>query len=160
MAMKSGCSSNTLPVRRRLPHEIPGWVQQGARHFITINAADRAACPFSAPDVAHALLDSLVFYDASRRWFLWAATIMPDHLHFIAMFDLSVGIQKTVGHWKQFNSRKKGVSFQPDFFEHRIRDEKEFAETIAYIRENPVKRRLVERSEDWAFFWIRNRVTS
>jgi putative transposase len=80
---------------------------------------------------------------------------MPDHLHFIATFDLSVGIRKTVGRWKQFNSRCEGVSFQADFFEHRIRDEREFADKIAYIRLNPVTKQLVERPEDWPYFWIR-----
>jgi len=158
--MKDETFSGTFPRRRHLPHDIPSWVAQGARHFITINASNRAAHPFSDAGVAKPLLDSLVFYDATRRWFLWTATIMPDHLHFIATFDLAVGIRKSVGRWKQFNRRQQGVEFQTDFFEHRIRDEMEFAEKSAYIRMNPVTRLLAERPEDWPFFWSRINLSS
>ena len=153
--MKADEFQAEFPRRHRLPHVIPGWVVQGARHYITLQAKDRIAKPFSDPRVAKALLDAFLFYDEIHRWFLWTAMIMPDHLHFVATFDLSYGLRKTVNVWKRYQGRRLGVQFQSDFFEHRIRDEKAFLEKVSYIRMNPVRKGYVSNPEEWPYAWTR-----
>lgn len=73
-----------LPQRKKLPHEIPSWVKQGTRHFITINCKQRAGNPLLARNTAQALLNSAAFYEQLGHWYLWLMVIMPDHLHLIA----------------------------------------------------------------------------
>ena len=181
--------------RKALPHEIPGWVSQGSRHFITINALDREKQPFMATarsenvalpmargrawvsdpsearsenvalpmacsacpalPIACALLDSLLFYDSLGTWYLWLAVIMPDHIHFVATFNLEKGIESTIIAWKRYQAKTLGVAFQRDYFEHRLRDDDEFCEKAEYIRNNPVRRGLVDVPGTWPYLWQR-----
>jgi hypothetical protein len=39
------------------------------------------------------------------------------------------------------------------FFEHRIRTTQEYREKAHYIRQNPVRKGLVTKAEEWAFVW-------
>jgi putative transposase len=144
-----------LPQRKRLPHEIPPWVSQGARHFITINALNREAAPLTSPSVAAALIQNLVVYEELGRWHLWLALLMPDHIHYIATFNLAFGIQASVSAWKGYQTKKLKIDFQSGFFEHRLRNADEYAEKAAYIRNNPVRKGLVATAEAWPFRWVR-----
>ncbi len=144
-----------LPQRIRLPHEIPPWVAQGARHFITINALQRASAPFVKDEVASALLRNLLSYEDLGRWHLWLAVVMPDHLHFIATFTLQHGVAASVAAWKGYQAKALKLEFQSGFFEHRLRDEAEFAEKAAYIRENPARKGLVTDAASWPYLYDR-----
>jgi len=44
---------------------------------------------------------------------------------------------------------ERGVLLQGRFFDRALRTVKEYNEKVAYIHWNPVKARLVKRSEDW-----------
>jgi oxygen-independent coproporphyrinogen-3 oxidase len=136
-----------LPKRKKLPHEIPSWVQQGARHFITINCKTRDSEKLI--DHAGQLLKSAEYYEQIGRWYLWLMVIMPDHIHFIATFKLSDGLQKIISSWKRYQTISMGIEWQSDFFEHRLRNETEFDEKCQYIRMNPVRKGLSATPEEW-----------
>jgi DNA-binding transcriptional ArsR family regulator/REP element-mobilizing transposase RayT len=136
-----------LPKRKKLPHEIPSWVQQGTKHFITINCKDRGSDPLI--DHAALLLKSAAYYEQTGRWYLWLMVVMPDHIHFIATFDLSMGIKNTVSAWKRYQKKTLGIDWQAGFFEHRLRNGSEFDEKAHYIRMNPVRKGLAASLEQW-----------
>ena len=140
-----------MHAHRKLPHDVPSWVQQGTRHFITINCATRGTAPLTSGSVAQHLLDSAQFYEEANRWFLWVMLVMPDHVHIIATFDLSSGIKEIVTAWKRYQTTHLRVAWQENFFEHRLRNRHEFEEKAGYIRMNPVRARLVERPEMWPY---------
>ncbi len=144
---------SVLPERKRLPHEVPSWVGPGARHFITICTLNRLDAPFAPPSVAQVLLDNLLVYQQMGRWYLWLAVIMPDHLHFIATFNMDYGIVQSVSGWKRYQTRTLKIAMQSGFFEHRLRDEDAFLEKMAYVRENPVRKRLVTHAADWPYIF-------
>ena len=146
---------SVLPERKRLPHEVPSWVGPGARHFITICALNRLDVPFATPSVAQALLDNLMAYQQMGRWYLWLAVIMPDHLHFIATFNMDYGIVPNVSAWKRYQTRTLKIALQSGFFEHRLRNEDAFREKMAYVRENPVRKKLVAHAADWPYVFDR-----
>ena len=148
--------SNPLPQRKSLPHEIPPWVQQGARHFITVRYRGQGSFPFKDAPTAQKVLDSALHYDATGKWFLWRIVVMPDHVHLLATFDLSRGIKRTVQEWKTYHARVNGIRFQSGFFEHRIRDDEAFAEKSEYMRMNPVEKGLVADPKDWPYQWGRD----
>ena len=114
--------------------------------FVTVNAALRGGAPFLP--AARKLLDAAQFYHGHGRWFLHLFLLMPDHLHMLATFP-DGRVKETCGAWKRYVAGHFGVSFQPDCFEHRIRDAAEFAEKFEYIRMNPVRKGLVSSPEDW-----------
>ena len=145
-----------LPERKHLPHGIPPWVSQGAKHFITINCKKRGDATLIQEQNADKLLESAMFYEHEGKWYIWLLLLMPDHIHMIATMDLSRGIQKILSSWKGYQKRTLGIEWQPDFFEHRLRTEQEFLEKALYIRMNPVRKGLAENPADWPYLLDRS----
>ncbi len=140
-----------LPTRRKLPHGPPPFPVHGPIvQFVTVNAAKRGGMPFLA--VAEKILDAARFYHEHGRWYLHLLLVMTDHLHMLANFPSGNG-KATCGAWKGFLRKTAGVCFQSDCFEHRIRNEREFAEKWHYICENPVRKGLVDVPDKWPY-WI------
>ncbi len=74
---------------------------------------------------------------------------MPDHLHALMSFPSAEEIQKCWRDWKRFTAKQTGAIWQRDFFEHRIRNDENWELKAGYIRENPVRKGLIARAEDW-----------
>ena len=51
-------SAPFLP-RKSLHHDIPPWVQQGARHYVSLNVSNRTEKPLLVPSIANALIQGL-----------------------------------------------------------------------------------------------------
>ena len=148
-------SHQDLPQRIKLPHEVPAWVDQGARHFFTINCRDRGVDSLVAEGRAARLLESVTHYEKIGRWYVWLFLVMPDHLHGIVSFNLARGIQQAVSSWKGYGAKKYGIHWQSGFFEHRLRSREEYDEKAAYIRMNPVRQGLVKEAGQWP--WLIDR---
>jgi len=138
-----------LPQRQKLPHALPSWVRQGARHFLTLNCQHRETNSLCRGDVAAQLLKSARYYEEIGRWYLWLMLIMPDHIHLIATFDLERGLRRIMQAWKGYQKRKLHIEWQSDFFEHRLRNGDEFIEKAHYVRMNPVRKGLIHSPDAW-----------
>jgi len=96
--------------------------------------------------------------------------VLPDHLHMIITPEFSSEyphIVRTIkqyfskqcdpkyyAHLEQSTSRiKEGYRpvWQKKYYEHTIRDEKDFHEKVTYMYNNPVKHGYVEKEEDWEY---------
>jgi REP element-mobilizing transposase RayT len=82
---------------------------------------------------------------------------MPDHLHALLAFPPDKQMSKVIGAWKAFQSKRHGLRWQGNYFDHRIRNEAEAEEKAAYIRQNPVVKGLCVREEDWPWVYDGNR---
>lgn len=78
---------------------------------------------------------------------------MPDHLHALISFPKDHDLTKTMSNWKEIIAKKMGVRWQRDFFDHRLRSAQELQEKADYICQNPVRKGLVSKAEDWKFIW-------
>jgi REP element-mobilizing transposase RayT len=78
---------------------------------------------------------------------------MPDHLHALASFPTDGSMKEFVRKFKIYTSRKCGVSWQRNFFDHRPRNATELEQKAVYIRQNPVRAGLVSTAKDWKFYW-------
>ena len=117
-----------LPQRKKLPHDIPSWVPDDERYFITINSKPRGKDQLCRQGRAEMLMQSIDVYENIQRWYVWLMVVMPDHLHMIACFDRERGIRQTIKAWKGYHAKYLGIVWQPDFFEHRLRNDAEFVE--------------------------------
>jgi hypothetical protein len=85
----------SVPRRKRLPHQIPLWVDpQREIYFITINCQARGTNQLAKPDVARPLLASVRFRNEKFIWFAHLFLLMPDHIHALVSFppsELGVG---------------------------------------------------------------------
>jgi len=97
------------------------------------------------------------FETAPKRygWTIGRYVVMPDHLHlFCAPRDLAFTIEKWTAYWKSRFSRRhvdQSWTWQRACFHHRLRDARQYAEKLAYVRENPLRKKLVVRPEDWPY---------
>ena len=61
-------------------------------------------------------------------------------------------MESTIKNWKKFVAGEYGVDWQRDFFDHRLRNDRELEEKACYILMNPVRKGLCARAEDWV--WV------
>jgi len=80
---------------------------------------------------------------------------MPDHLHlFCTPRDLQFTIGAWLAYWKRgfsLNHGRKERKFQSRGWHHRLRNRESYSEKWIYVQENPLRKGLVQRIEDWPF---------
>ena len=146
-----GDAPATLPVRKRLPHGRPFFAE--SPFFITIHADAIEHNVLALPGIAPRLWDEWCAYCDIGRCFPALFLVMPDHVHGLFSFPVSETMQKVVSAWKRVTSRRLGIRWQRDFFDHRIRNDSERVEKADYILMNPVRKGLVARAEEWPYVW-------
>ena len=131
----------------------------GGTFFFTVVTHQRARllCDGTNPE----LIDGAFEYANEGRPFrVDAFVLLPDHLHCIRTLPEGDGNFST--RWrliKAYFSRRckerlagrlSGV-WQPRFWEHTIRDDRDFKQHVDYIHYNPVKHGLVSSPRDWPY---------
>ena len=145
-----------LRVRKRLPHEVPQWVTDGSWFFVTIVCEPQGDNQLCLPSIGPAVLGAMQHNHERLVWHCRLCLLMPDHLHAIIAFSAEPGLRTVVANWKRFTSRKTGVRWQRDFFDHRLRNDQELQEKTSYVLMNPVRRGLCDRMEDWKWVYRPN----
>jgi putative transposase len=116
--------------------------------------------PWLANKTAHELLHQT--WQEANAWLVGDYLLMPDHLHcFCAPRDFHFTIEKWIRYWKREFALKRGRlagtlappswKFQSRGWHHRLRDGENYSEKWNYVQENPVRKNLCQRIEDWPF---------
>lgn len=138
----------------RLHHEVPPWVEDGALFHIRIRISmEQPATLLTTPQLAPHLLQAVQSYHETDRWQCRLVLLMPDHLHALLHFAPDKPMAQTIRDWKRGTARFQRVKWQENFFDHRIRDEKQGDEKWWYIRRNPVVKNLCRTECDWPWWW-------
>lgn len=110
---------------------------------------------FSRDIWAKLLIETLYHY-RDTAYLLHGFVIMPDHLH--VLLTPKTSLEKAAQFIKGgFTYRaKKGLGsnmeiWQKGFSDHRIRDAGDYRLHEIYIRQNPVRKNLCERAEDYPY---------
>jgi putative transposase len=107
--------------------------------------------------VAAATVESLGQLRNDFRFKVYVYCLMPDHFHgLISAGESGRTLGGLCGAFKSLSTRKYwnwyvGKLWQRQFFDHIIRNQQDFEESLEYIQMNPVRRGLVERPEDWPY---------
>jgi putative transposase len=145
--------------RRR--HHLPHWQIGGSVYFITFRSARGGLSAESRLEVV-----KTIHYDDGRRYQLYLAVVMPDHVHMLIQpkrkkpgiwFDLAEIMKSIKGvSARRINLllRTEGAVWQPESFDRIIRNEDEFLEKWNYMLNNPLKSGLAERPEDYKYTLI------
>ena len=100
-----------------------------------------------------------------------AIVILPDHLHMIITpknyleypkivhaikynFSKHYAVREEFFQSHSRNRRKMRAVWQRRYYEHTIRDEKDYARCLEYIRTNPIKHQYVEDEKAWKYLKI------
>jgi hypothetical protein len=105
------------------------------------------------PETASLVLGSARHLHQSGSWFVRILLLMPDHLHALAAFPLEKEMTSVIPLWKGFLARMAGVRWQRGFFDHRIRNDKEWEAKAEYIRMNPARAGLIADPKNWPYVW-------
>ena len=141
------------PERRALPHVVPPWVDYNAHYLITVCCKHRYRVQLTVVPVTDEIRAWLDRHEAAGTWHVLACVVMPDHVHVLATVAAGTDIRCVVTPWKRYLARTYRIRWQRDWFEHRLRQDEHIDAKREYLRQNPVRARLVKRAEDWPYFW-------
>jgi putative transposase len=141
-----------MPTRVPLQHVPRSFVPDGCWFFVTICCEPRGLNQLARPDTGAGLLADATLYHQQNLWCLHLLLLMPDHLHAILAVDAGWRLSEVIRNWKRLTARTHGVRWQRGFFDHRLRPGENLELKSRYVRQNPVRARLVPRPEDWPFF--------
>ncbi|MFT3867553.1 MAG: transposase [Nibricoccus sp.] len=141
----------------RLRHEVPSWVEDGALYHIRIRVSKEQATPLIDAHLAPDLLHAVRRYHGTGLWWCSLVLLMPDHLHALLSFAPDKPMAQVMRNWKRGTARFQKVKWQENFFDHRLRSEKQGDEKWWYIRRNPVVKDLCQTEDDWIWWWSPNK---
>ncbi|HLD07673.1 MAG TPA: transposase [Candidatus Peribacterales bacterium] len=104
--------------------------------------AGYGACWLKQEAIAAAIARLLQKFDGDwYRLFAWC--IMPNHIH-VVFQPLTKPLHQIVQTWKRVSAqkankllRRSGTFWQPEYFDHLIRDEEKFEHAVEYVWKNP-----------------------
>lgn len=139
---------------------------QGATYFFTVVTFNRQPL-FIVPETVEHLRRAIREEMLRRPFVIDAIVIMPDHIH--ALWTLPTDDADYSIRWRNIKRaftasipedqrpqvhgsrqrKQEQAIWQRRFWEHRIRDEQDFARHVDYIHYNPVKHGYVQRPVEW-----------
>ena len=172
--------SKTLPGSELAKQELELRRQWFIRIEGALHKAETGPTSLKDERVAKVVKDAMHFYDG-KRYRLDAYCVMPNHFHLV-LAPLSITewdetkplkdnfrdteqyypLSKIMHSIKSFTSKeankvleRSGTFWQDENYDRAIRDHAEWARTIAYVINNPVKAGLVAQWEDWPHTYLR-----
>ncbi len=139
-----------FPERIRMSREA--YANPESRFHLTISAHPEVGK--FAPKVRDAIWDSVLEQPSRGEICLYAACLMPDHLHLLVSSG-STDILRFLNSWKSWTTRvawskgHRGPLWQPGMWDRTIRTSEDFGNVMRYILDNPVRADLVVSFEDW-----------
>jgi putative transposase len=124
----------------------------GATYFFTVNLRDRSSTMLV--DRIGVLRRSVAVTRRAMPFAIDAWVVMPNHLH--CLWTLPADDSDFPARWR---SIKLGFSFgigrggvwQRGYWEHAIRDERDFAAHLDYVHFNPIKHGYATHPAEWPY---------
>lgn len=125
-------------------------------YFITASAWGHRSI-FQTDRMANLFVDTLFHYRREHKFLIHEFVVMPNHVHLL-FTPTGIPLEKAVQFIKGgFSYRvRKELELNLEIWErgyvdHRVRDAEDYARHVVYVKENPVRARLVERAEDYIY---------
>ena len=146
----------------RVPPDAAHYQKADRPLFVTFRKGSRYPFP---PEARDAVLHHCL-HDHGRRYRLHAAVVMPEHVHLLltplrdetswhySLCSILKLIKGTSARSVNKLSGSGGPVWQEESFDHVLRSQESFEEKLEYIRQNPVRRGLVTRPEDYPWLWV------
>jgi REP element-mobilizing transposase RayT len=154
--------SSTLLAKYRYRRRLPHLQRADCDLFVTFCTGARMPLPGGARDLVlgHCLREH------ENRIRLYAAVVMPDHVQLLLspkrdldgwpfpLVDILQCMKSATAHCinKVFNL--PGPVWEEESFDHVLRSDESLEEKCEYIRQNPVRRGLVRRAEEYPWLWV------
>ncbi|MGE5214196.1 MAG: vitamin B12 dependent-methionine synthase activation domain-containing protein, partial [Nitrospirota bacterium] len=147
--------------KRHLPHFERPW----AKYAITWSTSATQ----NLSDAARKIVLDCILYWNERRYDLYAACVMPDHVHiliepkvknqdssateFYSLTEILHTLKSFTAHKINEQEEKSGPVWERESFDRLIRSETDLQEKFNYITRNPWDAGVVRPGEDYAWVW-------
>jgi putative transposase len=126
----------------------------GHTYMVTSSTWGRRAL-FSKDRWALLLIFTLYHYRGTAC-LLHEFVVIPDHIHVLMTpkTSLEKAVQFIKGGFSYRAKKELGSNvevWQKGFSDHRIRDAEDYLQHVSYVRENPARKHLCERAEEFAY---------
>ena len=153
--------------KRNLPHFERPW----AKYMVTFGTIGRQPLSAQARDI---VLKSLLFMHEQRRYELYAACVMPDHVHllfepqikeedkegkpvFWPLSEILHSIKSFTAHEINKAQQTKGNSvWEKESFDRILRGDADMEEKFHYICRNPWDSGAAKQEENYPWLWTPN----
>jgi REP element-mobilizing transposase RayT len=146
----------TYECRRYLPH----YQKDNRALFITYSTWHR----WPLPELAKSLALESCLRANGRKYSLYAAVVMPDHVHLICIAradkngpisipEITRTIKSESAHRINEALRRTGRVWQDESFDHVIRGDESLRKKVQYILENPIRAGLVSPPNEYRWLW-------
>jgi REP element-mobilizing transposase RayT len=143
--------------RQLLPFESVLDFRLSRKRIEELLDAGSGSCLFKRPDLAKIVADALRFWDG-KRCDMYAWCVMPNHVHAVFRTIPPVTLTTLFSSWKSFTVHRINLKldrfgriWQPEYYDHLIRNELERQRAIRYVQENPIKAGLV----NWPWVFVK-----
>ena len=127
-------------------------------YFVTICTADKKPYLRDA-EIAAVIIDTMEYRRKCHEIILFCYCIMPDHVHML--LSLCQGYNKSLIDWvsnfKRYASRRVKISYdiaplwQKNFYDHIVRKDEALINVAEYIVNNPVRKGIVNKWEEYPY---------
>jgi putative DNA methylase len=104
------------------------------------------------------VIDAMKHATEALEFELVAYVIMPEHVHMVVRPNGEWTVSQLMARFKKRTARlvnqhlaRSGPFWRDDFFDHVIRDNEHLDELVRYIHDNPVRRGLASKADEWEF---------
>jgi cobalamin-dependent methionine synthase I/methionine synthase I (cobalamin-dependent) len=160
--------SDTHYTKRRLPHFERPWPKYAVTW--STNARQKLS------DAARKIVLDCILYWNERRYELYAACVMPDHVHilieprpkqeasdtteFYSLTEILHTIKSFTAHTINELEEKSGPVWERESFDRLIRSENDLQEKFNYITRNPWDAGIARPGEEYPWVWYPGKETS
>ncbi len=151
-------AENNIPVLKVRQRNLPHWELAGSTYFITFRLKNGQLSTEEVVTVLeHVKRGDPAYYD------LFAATVMPDHVHVVLRPKAGVSLSRITKGVKGVTARlinarrgRRGALWQDESYDRIIRDDTEMGEKTEYIFENAIKQGLCNDGWDYEGFYLKD----
>jgi len=150
--------TSAKPHRKRIHLSNFSYMGGSRIYFITLCTNDKAR-HFSTDDAAAIIRQELDYRRKAGEVQIFCYCIMPDHLHVLLSVSerYPKNLQSWVSAFKRYTAkgfREKlniGDLWQKNFFDHVVREDDSLIHIAEYIVNNPVRKGIVGRWDDYPY---------
>ncbi len=125
-------------------------------YFITTSVAGKKPL-LATTEAAKIVMDSLSWLEEREVIYIHAYVIMHDNVHLIFQLKSQNRLDEAMRLFKRYTRRVLAEKYntapfwQEGYYDHFVRNENDFWECVEYIQNNPLKKELVKKIEDYPF---------
>ncbi|NWK55132.1 transposase [Verrucomicrobiaceae bacterium N1E253] len=125
------------------PQQQKEYDQRFIHYYHALLDSGSGSCLLKQTNNSQIVADSLLFFDR-ERYTMGDFIVMPNHVHLLVCPAVGWSLSQLLHSWKRFSSheinkqnQRTGILWQPESYDHIVRNEVQLERIKKYIKHNP-----------------------